>query len=42
MATLSTSEHSRKRQVWTIQIVLIKSYFPDYVNDKIRKMDVRF
>ena len=42
MATLGTSEHSRKRKVWTMQVVLINSYFLDFESDKIHKKILDF
>ena len=37
MATLVTSEHTRKHRVWTIQVLIINSYFLDFEKDKIHK-----
>ena len=37
MTTLGTSEHSRKLQVWTIQVVLINRIFLGSEKNKIRK-----
>ena len=42
MATMGTSEHSRKRQVWTIQMNLINLFFRDFENDKNYKTISRF
>ena len=42
MATLGTSEHSRKRQIQTIRNVLMYRIFIDLENDKIRKKALDF
>ena len=38
MATMGTSEHSRKRQVWTKQVVFINSYFLDFERQNPKTM----